>query len=211
MNIYYVKATYTNNVYKLSDFYTGDNYIQNAMKMQSVLFKADDGVSSLIVKDKLPDNTDVRDYTHIMIPEIGKIYRIVACDYWNTEQYMLTLDDDPLIANYVEFKGKNIILNRSNDSTLFKGVHDVSEIIMKKKTTILKSSTDLPQTDLCGWVALFFQSDVTGLELKFKTENLTIELFNADHKTKTIALRIVDIQDNADQTEKVLIEDILIF
>lgn len=42
-------------------------------------------------------------------------------------------------------------------------------------------------------------------------KNLTIELFNADHKTKTIALRIVDIQDNADQTEKVLIEDILIW
>ena len=178
MNLYFVKATYTNNVYKLSDFYTGDNYIQNAMKMLSMVFKADDGVSSLIVPNKLPDNTDVRNYTHIMIPELNKIYRIVACDYWNTDQYQLTLDDDPLIANYVEFKTKNIILNRSNDTSLFKGVHDVSEIIMKKKTTILKSSNDSTQTDLCGWVALFFQSDVTGLQLTFKTENLTIELFN---------------------------------
>ena len=177
MNIYFVKATYTNNVYKLSDFYTGDNYIQNAMKMLSMVFKADDGVSSLIVPNKLPDNTDVRDYTHIVVPELKNIYRIVACDYWNTDQYHLTLDYDPLIANYVELKSKNIILNRTNDTTLFKGVHDVSELILKKKTSILRASTDSPQTDLGGWVALIFQSDVVGLELKFKTENLSFEYF----------------------------------
>ena len=177
MNIYFVKATYTNNVYKLSDFYTGDNYIQNAMKMLSMVFKADDGVSSLIVPNKLPDNTDVRDYTHIMIPELKKIYRIVAVDYWNTDQYQLTLDDDPLIANYVELKTKNIILNRTNDTNLFKGVNDVAELMLKKKTSILRASTDNPQTDLGGWVVLIFQSDVTGLELKFKTENLSFEKF----------------------------------
>ena len=167
MNIYFVKATYTNNVYKLSDFYTGDNYIQNAMKMLSMVFKADDGVSSLIVPNKLPDNTDVRNYTHIMVPELNKIYRIVACDYWNTEQYQLTLDDDPLIANYVEFKSKNIILNRTNDTTFFNGVNDVAELITKKKTEISRSITTFPQSYLGAWALLFFQRDVGSVDLEF--------------------------------------------
>lgn len=166
MNIYFVKATYTNNVYKLSDFYTGDNYIQNAMKMLSMVFKADDGVSSLIVPNKLPDNTDVRDYTHIMIPELKKIYRIVACDYWNTDQYQLTLDDDPLIANYVELKSKNIILNRTNDTTLFKGVHDLSELMFRKKQSI--ETTELkPAVRLGKFALMFFQADVANLQLDF--------------------------------------------
>lgn len=173
MNLYFVKATYTNNVYKLSDFYTGDNYIQNAMKMLSMVFKGDDGVSSLIVPNKLPDNTDIRNYTHIIVPELGKIYRIIACDYWNTDQYQLTLDDDPLIANYVELKSKNIILNRTNDTTLFKGVHDVSEIIMKKKTTIERNISANPKTYLGAWALLFFQKDVGSFDMVF--DGLTLD------------------------------------
>jgi hypothetical protein len=171
MNLYFVKATYTNNVYKLSDFYTGDNYIQNAMKMLSMVFKADDGVSSLIVPNKLPDNTDVRNYTHIMIPELNKIYRIVSVDYWNTDQYQLTLDDDPLIANYVELKTKNIIMKRSNDysASTFNGVNDISKLGVESATTI----SLVPSTYKTGkWALLFFQynSAKTKYGLKFKQQ-----------------------------------------
>lgn len=174
MNLYFVKATFTNNVYKLSDFYTGDNYIQNAMKMLSMVFKADDGVSSIIVPNKLPDNTNVRNYTHIMIPELQKIYRIIATDYWNTDQYQLTLDDDPLIANYVELKNKNIILNRTNDILLFRGINDISDMSTKREIVPLRSGN--PKSIVGGWGLLFFESSKS-LTINFKF-NSSLSIFD---------------------------------
>lgn len=167
MNVFFIKATYTNNVYKLSDFYTGTNYVQNANKKLDVLFKADDGITSLVTPISLPDSTDVRDYTHVIVPDQKKIYKIIATDYHNVNQYFITLDDDPLIANYQELKDKNIILNRTNSQGYFEGINDNANLITKKQLNILKTTNDKPKSKIGGWALLFFQSDVTDLKIKF--------------------------------------------
>ncbi|NLJ94469.1 MAG: hypothetical protein GX326_03130 [Clostridiaceae bacterium] len=42
-------------------------------------------------------------------------------------------------------------------------------------------------------------------------QNLEVNLFNADHKTKTISLKIIDTDGNEDRTERFLIEDVLVW
>ena len=116
MELYFVTATYTNNVYKLDDFFTGSTYKQVATKKLDLNFKADDGVTSIITPLVTPDSVNIRTYTHVIVPSQEKIYKIISADYHNTNQYFLTLDDDPLIANYQTLKDKNIILNRTNDN-----------------------------------------------------------------------------------------------
>lgn len=177
MNVFFIKATYQNNVYQLSDFFTGTQYKQDALKKLDLVIKCDDGITSIIVPNKLPDLSDVKDYTHVIIPEQEKIYKIIATDYYNTSQYEVTLDDDPFIANYQELKTKNLIINRTNDFTYFRGIHDISDMTTKRTTLPFYSPNANPISKIGPFALLFFQSDVAGktIELKFNTgsgENL---------------------------------------
>ena len=69
----FVKATYDDNVYKLSDFYTGTSYKQNANKSMNVDMAFNDGPTTLDTQIRiLPDATDIRDHTHIIVPSKKK-------------------------------------------------------------------------------------------------------------------------------------------
>ena len=167
MQLYFVKATYTNNVYKLSDFFLNDEYKLIATKMLDINFKPDDGLTSFITRNiTLPDLTSVRDHTHIIIPEFTKIYRIASVDYLNIDQYIITLDEDPMIGNYLELKDTPIIVNRTNDHRHWRGVNDIADMTLKETvTTKMISST----TKTGKWALLFFQynSDNPVIGLKF--------------------------------------------
>ena len=167
MQLYFIKATYTNNVYKLSDFYLMDEYKLIANKMLDINFRPDDGLSSFITsKIILLDGSKIWEHTHIIIPEYDKIYRIASIDYVNNEQYNVTLDEDALIGNYQELKSENIILTRSNDSSLFRGVNDIADMSLKETV----ETKVIPSTYKTGkWMLIFMQvnSDKTRYGLEF--------------------------------------------
>ena len=155
MQLYFIKATFTNNVYKLSDFFVGANYNLIATKMLDINFRPDDGITDFITKNViLPDSSKLWEHTHVIIPEYEKIYRISSIDYLNNEQYRVILDEDPLIANYQELSAKDIILMRSNDTTLFRGVNDINDTTIKETV----ETTVIPSTYKTGkWMLIFMQ------------------------------------------------------
>jgi len=168
MQLYFIKATFTNNVYKLSDFFVGSNYNLIATKMLDINFRPDDGLSSFITsKIILPDTTKIWDHTHIIVPEYNKIYRIASIDYVNNDQYNVTLDEDPLIANYKELETKDIILMRSNDASLFRGLNDISDLTVKEtvETKTIESTT---KTGKWALVFMTYDSDDEFIGLRFQ-------------------------------------------
>lgn len=178
MQIYFVKANYSNNVYEISNFFTGGGSFKLvAGKMLDINFKPDDGLTSFITKNiTLPDTTSVWDHTHIIIPSFTKIYRIASIDYLNNDQYMIMLDEDPLIGNYQELLNTYLILQRSNDPALWRGVNDIADMTLKEtvETSVITSTYKTGK-----WALLFFQynpdDDVVGL--KFKKSVFDFERF----------------------------------
>lgn len=179
MQLYFVKATYTNNVYKLSDFFIGTNYKLDMTKMLDINFKPDDGLTSFITKNiTLPDESSIKDHTHVIIPDYDKIYRIASVDYLNVNQYLLTLDDDPLIANYQTLKDKNLFLQRTNDATLFRGVNDIADLTLKESVETVSIESALKTGK---WALLFFQKNLetTWLGLNFRVSGaITYETYD---------------------------------
>ena len=77
MQVYFIKATATKNVYKIGDFFVGSEYKKLAGKLLDINFKPDDGLTTFITKDiPLIDTTEIRDHTHIIVPDYEKIYRL---------------------------------------------------------------------------------------------------------------------------------------
>jgi len=168
MQLYFVKATYTNNVYKLGDFFLDGAYKLIATKMLDINFQASDGNSDFITsKLTLPDTTSIRDHTHIIVPEYDKIYRINSIKYINVDQYLIQLDDDPLLGSYLELETHDLIMRRTNNVSLFRGQNDVSDLSLKEtvSTKVIESDWKTGK-----WALLFFQysDDVDYLGLKFE-------------------------------------------
>lgn len=127
--IYFVKATYDDNIYKLSDFYTGTAYKQVANKSMNVDMAFNDGPTTLDTQIRiLPDATDIRNYTHIIVPSKKKIYRIDRIDEPNYDAYRLYLTDDPLISNYHTFKNQEMILTRTTNPASYCGLNDLPQL-----------------------------------------------------------------------------------
>lgn len=155
MQLYFLKATYTNNVYKVSDFFVMGSPVLNANKMLDINFRPDDGLTSFITRQiELPDATTIRDHTHVIVPEFEKIYRIQSIDYLNIDQYRIVLDEDPFIANYNTLQSKDLLVTRSNDPDYFRGVHDISDLTLKEtvETTVIQSATKTGK-----WALIFMQ------------------------------------------------------
>lgn len=188
MQLYFIKATYTNNVYQLSDFFIGTNYKLIANKMLDINFRPDDGITDFITKKIiLPDNSKLWEHTHVIIPEYEKIYRISSVDYLNNEQYRVILDEDPLIANYQELSAKDIILMRTNDTTLFRGVNDINDTTIKETV----ETTVIPSTYKTGkWMLIFMQvnADKERYGLKFKNISSTDGFYSYEHFVDESAL-----------------------
>ena len=176
MQLYFVKATYTNNVYKLSDFFLNGDYKTVATKMLDINFTPSDGNSDFITSSlALPDNSSIREYTHIIVPDYNKIYRINSVKYINKQQYLIQLDDDPFIGNYLELESEDIILRRTNEPDLFRGQNDVSDLSLKEtvQTKVIESDAKTGK-----WALLFFQytDTVNYLGLNY-AKNDTTEVF----------------------------------
>ena len=188
MQLYFIKATYTNNVYKLSDFFVGVNYNLIATKMLDINFRPDDGITDFITKNViLPDSSKLWEHTHVIIPEYEKIYRISSIDYLNNEQYRVILDEDPLIANYQALKGEDVILMRNNDPAYFRGVNDINDITIKE--TI--ETTVIPSTYKTGkWMLIFMQvnADKERYGLKFKNVSATAGYYSYEQYVDIPAL-----------------------
>lgn len=127
--IYFVKATYDGNTYKLSDFYTGSSYKQIANSSMQVDMAFNDGPTILDTQIRtLPNGADLRDQTHIIVPSKKKIYRIDKIDEPNYDAYRLFLSDDPLIGNYQSFRAENMYLTRTNDPSVYTGLNDMPSL-----------------------------------------------------------------------------------
>lgn len=161
MKLYFIKASYTGNVYKLSEFYSGNNYKLDENYMIDINFKPDDGTASVIVTNP---SFDIKDHTHIIAPSAGKIYEIVGRLYINENQVQLILQDDPLIANYQILKDKQIQQNRTNDPSKFLGYNAVQDLAIRTEASIeaIPDNTNATGT----WVLFTFQEDVINLEFE---------------------------------------------
>ena len=167
MQLYFVKAAYSKNVYKIGDFFLNGEYKLVANKMLNINSRIpNEGYSFFITaKLELPDGTDIRDHTHIIVPAYNKIYKIINSQYINAQQYQLNLEEDPLIGNYQELKDTDIIINRTFDETLFRGVNDISDLTLEEEVDVKVISPDIKSGK---WALLFFQynpdDDVIGLK-----------------------------------------------
>ncbi len=167
MQLYFVKATYTNNVYKISDFFTSNKYKTLATQMLDINFKPDEGVTSFITsKIKLPNEYTIDNYTHFVVPDYEKIYRIISIDYLNSEQWKVNAEEDPLLSNFQTLKTTDLILQRTNDATKFRGINDVANVSIERtaETKMIPSPANTGK-----WLLIFMQynSDKTKYGFKF--------------------------------------------
>lgn len=136
--IYFIKTEYTGNVYKVSDFYNSNgSFLKPANRSMAVDMRFNDGETTLQTQIRtLPDGSNIRDYTHVTIPSINKIYRITKIDDLNHDSSSIYLDDDPLIAHLNELKSADILVTRTNDSSKFKGIIDSPKIELRPTVTV---------------------------------------------------------------------------
>ena len=180
MQLYFVKATYSKNVYKIGDFFLNGAYNLVANKMLNINSRIpNDGNSFFITKKlTLPDTTDIRDHTHVIVPEYNKIFKIINSQYINAQQYQINLEEDPLIGNYIELETTDIILSRTNETDLFRGQNDVSDLALKETVDVKVLS---PTTKSGKWALIFYQYNETGedagrgymdIELNYNKDNI---------------------------------------
>ena len=155
MKLYFIKAEYTDGIYKLNDFFVGNEYKQDVNKMQDIDLKANDGSTTTIVNTILTDGTRVNDYSHIIVPDVNKIYEIDKCIYVNNQQTQIQLIEDSFIGNYQDVKDKKIRIERSNDVSLFNGIHDIEDITVRPKISTLGTSS----TNTGQWLIYFLDSE----------------------------------------------------
>ena len=172
MQLYFMKSTYTNNVIKRSEFFLSGDYKTDANKMLDINFRPDDGLTQFITKNiTLPDDTSIRDHTHCIIPSQDKIYKIISTDYLNSEQYQITMEEDPFLGQYLTLESTDIFRTRSNDPDDFRGVNDVADQTLKETVTTEAIS---PTYKTGKWALLFFQFDVDVADYGIKFYNDTI-------------------------------------
>jgi hypothetical protein len=110
MQLYFMKASYTNNVYKRSEFFLAGDYKLDINKMIDINFKPDEGLTQFVTKNiTLPDGSDLRDHTHVIVPSQEKVYKLLATDYLNSEQYQVTLDEDAFLSQYLALETTDIL------------------------------------------------------------------------------------------------------
>lgn len=157
-SIYFVKATYEGDIYKLSDFFSGSVYKQNSNQMLEVDMAFNDGPTILETQIRiLPSGADIRDHTHILVPSKKKIYKIEGIDEPNYSSYKLYLSDDPLIANYHDFRSWDMYLTRTNDPALYTGLNDLPSLGTYPESVTIKNIDN--KADLTGgWLLVAAQA-----------------------------------------------------
>lgn len=173
MELRFIAATKTNGVYDIADFWVYSVFpVPNWRFVAGTVivdynFTADDGVASLVV-----NNSDVnhRVMTHMLVPAVvgshlNKVYEISGYEYVNKNQTRLILTEDAFIAAWPTLKGKDLRISRTNDTLLFKGVHDVENTSI----SYLSEIDDAMSGRTGKWVLLTYQPSSAALTLGFNT------------------------------------------
>lgn len=169
MQLYFVKSTYTNNVYKKSEFFLSGDYKVSANKMLDINFRPNDGLTQFITSNlTLADTTSIRDHTHVIVPSYDKIYKIIAIDYLNNDQWQITMDEDPFLGQYLTLEDTDIFRTRSNDPDDFRGINDVADQTFKETV----ATTMVSPTYKSGkWALIFMQFDADEDRYGLKFDN----------------------------------------
>ena len=188
MQLYFVKATYSKNVYKIGDFFL-------MLNINSRI--PNDGYSFFITAQlELPDGTDIREHTHVIVPEYNKIFKIINSQYVNAQQYQINLEEDPLIGNYLELETTDIILQRTNEVSLFRGQNDISDLSLKETVT---TNVVTPYPRSGKWALIFIQYNETAkdgtrsymdVELQYNRDNIVTK-----YEYTTLALLIAALPE----------------
>lgn len=161
MQVYYVKSTYNGSTYKLSDFYNNESYILNPNKLLDINLVASDGATSFKTSNlTLPDETSIRDYTHIIVPDYNKIYEILSITYLNVKQWKVNLMEDVFIGKYYQFNKVEANITRSNQSDLelYQGFNDLNDL-STDFTTEVKPVESMGSGALLGdWLLVYAQN-----------------------------------------------------
>ena len=167
MLAYFIKATYTNSIYKISDFYVGSSFKLNPDKSLDILLEATDGrVITKPTTGVLPDETTIRDYTHIIIPSQSKVYRINRFIYININQTRMELEEDAIMSHYNELINADVMLTRANDMDVFTGVNDIRDLAIKHTANVYQ--TQATNNDTGAWIMMTFQDDAPDVEFEFQ-------------------------------------------
>jgi hypothetical protein len=76
------------------------------------------------------------------VPDYDKIYRITSINYLNAQQVDLFLQEDALLSNYITLENTDMILERTNDKTFFRGINDISDVTLKETVEIKTINKD---------------------------------------------------------------------
>ena len=161
MLCYFIKDIYNGNTYKLSKYFLNNEYYQNPQKKLDFNFKPADGNVTIMTRQiVLPDETSLRDYTHMLVPEVNKIYEIRSIDQQNSDQYSINLLEDAFIGNYQQFKNEDMIITRTTDykPDWFQGVTDITDM---SYDYTYKTTDILPEQNGSGsdiWAAVYIQA-----------------------------------------------------
>lgn len=180
MLCYFIKDIYNGNTYKLSKYFLNNEYLQNPQKSIDFNFKPVDGNVTIMTRQiVLPDKTSLRDYTHMLVPEVNKIYEIRSIDQQNSDQYSINLIEDAFIGNYQRFKNSDMIITRTTDykPNWFQGVTDITDM---SYDYIYETKDVLPEQNRSGsdiWAAVYIQAP--DQELYDKIESVEYNLSTA--------------------------------
>ena len=164
---YFIKATYTNSIYKISDFYVGTSFKLDPDKSLDILLEASDGrVITKPTTGVLPDETTIRDYTHVIIPSQSKVYRINRFVYVNINQTRMELEEDAIMSHYNELINADVMLTRANDMDVFTGVNDIRDLAIKHTAKVYQ--TQATNNDTGAWIMMTFQDDAPDVEFEFQ-------------------------------------------
>lgn len=160
MELRFITATYNNGVYRIADFYAGAVYVAGTVVYYN--FTADNGLSSLVVNN---DDMDYSTKTHMIVPDLERVYEISAYEYVNSDQTRLILTEDPLIANWLNFQSTPLFLTRTNNIASFAGIHDIENVALNYTTTL----TTGMECKTGRWVLITYQPDGAPMTISFDT------------------------------------------
>lgn len=156
--IWFIKSTYNGNTFKVSEFFNADGtYKKNVGSNLEVDMPFNDGISLIdAIHHKTTNGTHIRDYTHFIVPDKNKVYRINKIDELNHDTLRMEVEDQPWIAEYWNYKDKKMNITRTNEynSDYYQGVNDIPVLSTDYQSEIINSK-DKPSSGSKLWSLVF--------------------------------------------------------
>lgn len=156
--IWFIKSTYNGNTFKVSEFFNADGtYKKNAGSNLEVDMPFNDGFSLVdAIHHQTVNGTHIRDYTHFIVPDKNKVYRINKIDELNHDTLRMEVEDQPWIAQYNQYKNVNMNITRSNDFVTYLGYNDIKDLNTNYETTITNLKNTKTRSNL--WQLVYVKS-----------------------------------------------------